>query len=123
MPFDTEAAIKYLDAHAQTGATGKCATYIRQALEAGGIDTTGRPVSAKDYGPFLTLKGFKRVEIKGYQPVSGDIVVIQSYTGGSPHGHIAMFTGVQWVSDFKQRDMWGGPGYRKNAPSYEVFRP
>jgi type VI secretion system secreted protein VgrG len=123
MPLDIDAAIKALDANVQPGPTGKCATHVRKALEAGGLDLSVRPVSAKDYGPTLKTKGLKSAELKNYQPLKGDIVVIQSYQGGDPHGHIAMYNGTQWVSDFKQRDMWGGPGYRKNTPNYEVFRP
>lgn len=56
------------------------------------------------------------------QPMAGDIVVIQSYTGGSVHGHIQMYNGTQWVSDFKQSGFWPGSGYRKNEPSYSIFR-
>jgi type VI secretion system secreted protein VgrG len=122
MPYNIDAAVKHLVDHAKTGALGKCATFIRQALEAGGLDTTGRPVSAKSYGPFLKGKGFRSIELEGYVPAKGDVVVIQPYTGGSVHGHIAMYDGSQWISDFKQRDMWGGPGYRKHQPAYEVFR-
>jgi hypothetical protein len=32
-----------------------------------------------------------------------------------------MFNGKQWVSDFKQRDMWGGSA-RQYAPSYVIYR-
>jgi len=123
MAFNVDAAVKYLDENAEPGPTGKCATYVRQALEAGGLDMSSRPVSAKNYGPYLQLKGFKRVDLKNYQETKGDVVVIQNYKGGDVHGHIAMYDGADWVSDFKQRDMWGGPGYRKNQPSYEVYRP
>jgi type VI secretion system secreted protein VgrG len=118
-----EAAVKHLDDSAQPFPTFKCATYVRQALESGGLDMSARPVSAKDYGPYLDGKGFKKQALKDYKPKKGDIVVIQNYKGGDTNGHIAMYDGKQWVSDFKQRDMWGGPGYRKFAPSYEVYRP
>ena len=60
MPYDTNKAVKYL-AHNYGNkkvATGKCARAVREALEAGGLDTNTRPVSAKDYGPFLTARGF-----------------------------------------------------------------
>jgi len=123
MPYDVDAAVKHLDDNAEAGSSGKCATYVRQALEAGGLDMSSRPVSAKDYAPYLKLKGFKSVDLKNYQPKKGDVVVIQNYKDGDVNGHIAMYDGAIWVSDFKQRDMWGGPGYRKNTPSYEVLRP
>ena len=123
MVFDIDKAVKYLDENAEVGPIGKCATYIRKALEAGGLDLSSRPLSAKDYGSYLQHMGFSSIVLDNYRPAKGDIVVIQNYKGGDIHGHIAMFDGAQWVSDFKQRDMWGGPGYRNNKPSHEVYRP
>jgi hypothetical protein len=43
---------------------GKCAKYVRLALEAAGIVTTGRPSAAGNYGPFLQQKGFNPVSIQ-----------------------------------------------------------
>lgn len=54
--------------------------------------------------------------------MAGDIIVIQSYVGGSVHGHIQIYNGTQWVSDFKQSGFWPGSGYKKNEPSYDIFR-
>lgn len=125
MPFDADAASKHIESSALAGSSGRCATYVRAALVAGGLDTSGNPVSAKSYGPFLKGKGFSLVEVKDldkFQPQKGDIAVIQDYEGGSPHGHIAMWSGSAWYSDFKQRDVWGGPGYRKAKPGLEVYR-
>lgn len=42
----------------------------------------------------------------------GDVVVIQPCDDGNPAGHMAIYDGTTWYSDFRQRDMWGGPGYR-----------
>ncbi len=54
----TDKAVERLNAHAQGNSSKKqCATYVRQALEAGGIDTSGHSVDAKDYGPFFGIKG------------------------------------------------------------------
>ena len=63
------------------------------------------------------------VASQGYQPQKGDVVVIQSYAGGDPNGHVAMYDGTTWISDFRQRDMWGGPGYREKMPPYVIYRP
>jgi hypothetical protein len=122
MALNLAAAVKYLDQHKVAGATGHCARYVRLALDSGGLDTGGAPISAKDYGGFLRRKGFASVKLDGYDPIAGDVVVIQPYKGGSPHGHIAMYDGDDWISDFQQTDMWGGPGYRKAQPSYEILR-
>ena len=78
--------------------------------------------SAKNYVYYLPKKGFNEVPQENYVPLAGDIVVIQSYTGGSVHGHIQMYNGEAWVSDFVQKDFWPGSGYKKNEPSYNIFR-
>ncbi len=80
-------------------------------------------MSAKDYGPYLRNNGFSPVPAGGYRPRRGDVVVIQNYPGGNPNGHIAMYDGHQWVSDFTQQDIWAGPGYRQHKPAAQVFRP
>jgi hypothetical protein len=68
----------------------------------------------------------------GYTPIIGDIAVIHGYPGGTtcdscgcPCGHIQMYNGDQWVSDFFQpthRTFYPGPGYEENAPSFEIYR-
>jgi type VI secretion system secreted protein VgrG len=123
MPYDIDAAVKYLVKNAGGSSTGRCATYVREAMEAGGLDLTSRPLSAKDYGPYLQARGFTRLSQTAYQPTKGDVVVIQNYKGGDIHGHIAMYDGTRWISDFVQRDFWGGPGYRTKTPPYAVYRP
>ena len=125
MPFDIDKAVAYLITHKEPGSVRECAKYVRLALVAGGIDTTGAPVPAKNYGPFLMSASFRPVAaelLTQWDFAKGDIVVIQPYTGGSVYGHIAMYTGDQWISDFAQRDMWGGPGYRNAKPAHVVFR-
>ncbi|BDW93455.1 hypothetical protein MACH07_22870 [Flagellimonas marinaquae] len=111
---------------------GQCARKVREALNSGGLDTSDRPIypidgpnstySAKNYSQYLPTKGFSEVSSENYVPMAGDIVVIQSYTGGSVHGHIQMYNGEEWVSDFVQNDFWPGSGYKKNKPSYNIFR-
>jgi hypothetical protein len=125
MSFDADKAVSNLIANKKKGSTGLCATHVRQALAAGGLDTSGNPVSAKDYGPFLLNKQFKAItgaDVAKAAFAKADIVVIQPYVGGSAHGHIAMYSGAAWISDFQQRDIWGGGGYRKNKPAHAVYR-
>jgi hypothetical protein len=117
------AAVKYLDNHAGEVSTAQCALAVRRALESGGAVINPHPREAKAYGPYLTVAGFREIDTKKYVPAKGDIVVIQNYEGGDPAGHIAMFNGSIWESDFKQRDMWAGPGYREMKPDYKIYRP
>lgn len=120
--MDIEKAVEHLDASASHASKGKCAAYVRRAMLAGGLAIDPHPLYAKDYGPYLTKAGLKAVATKDYTPAKGDIVVIQSYAAKDPAGHIAMYDGKQWVSDFKQRDIWAGPGYRIHKPAMQVYR-
>lgn len=115
-------ATTHLSDSALSKSHGKCAKFVRQALEAGGINTDGRPVSAKDYGPFLESKGFDSVPASSFTPQAGDIVVINSIPG-HPHGHIAMYDGKQWVSDFKQQTFWGSHAYENQNAEHQFYRP
>jgi hypothetical protein len=122
--LNISAAVSHLDSAAiASPGNGQCAQWVRQALNAGGFSDSGHPTYAKDYGSFLTGKGFSDIGGSDSSPQAGDVVVIQNYPGGSVPGHIAMYDGSQWVSDFVQQDFWGGPGYRKYQPSHEFYRP
>ena len=118
--YDVKAATDYLRAHAHSTSQGQCARAVREALEAGGLCTDGRPGSAKDYDSFLPSLGFYEVDPNNYIPQAGDIVVHEAKEGHE-HGHIAMYDGSDWISDFIQRDMFGGSAYR-NDPDYSIWR-
>ena len=101
---------------------GICATYIRQALEAGGINTYGHPRWAAHYGRFLSAKGFSTISLTDYVPDVGDIRVWQPYSSDkTPYGHIDMYNGTLWISDFKENSFYPGKGYR-NDPIYQIYR-
>lgn len=118
--YNVNDATQFLRDHAHAQSQGKCAAAVRQALEAGGLDTTGRPNAAGDYDSFLPGLGFHEVDINGYVPQKGDIVVHEPREG-HPYGHIAMYDGENWISDFIQTDMFGGSAYR-NDPDYTIWR-
>lgn len=117
--WDTKAAIEHLNSRSNVHSLGRCAEYVRKAVEAGGLTLARRP-SAKDYGASLLRVGFL---ITTAMPVrAGDIAIIQPISG-HPHGHIAMFNGSIWVSDFRQHHgHYPGPTYRKFKPSYTRYR-
>lgn len=120
--WDRTRAVAHLDAHAQPHSHGRCAQYVRKAVEAGGV-RLAHHTSAKDYGPSLTAVGFQALAgapSVGFQ--TGDVAVIQP-VAGHPHGHIAMYDGTHWVSDFtQQHGLYPGPGYRSAKPAYTVYR-
>ncbi|WP_244596896.1 lytic transglycosylase domain-containing protein [Escherichia coli] len=136
--WNSSASVSYINSHAELGSLGKCAAYVRRAVEAGGVKIKipppriGNFASACDYGPSLEAAGFKSVYsytgsgftdtaiIPGQQ--AGDIVVIQP-VAGHPHGHIALFNGTNWVSDFIQlRGFYPGKKYRDIKPAYILYR-
>lgn len=118
--YNVNAAIQHLRDNALARSQGSCARYVRQALEAGGLNTTGRPDAAGDYDTFLPTIGFQAVDVNNYVPQAGDIVVHEAREGRE-WGHIAMYDGQNWISDFIQRDMFGGSAYREN-PDYTIWR-
>lgn len=136
--WDNDASVSYINSHAEPSSLGKCAAYVRRAVEAGGVKIRipppriGNAASACDYGPSFESVGFKPVYvytgtgltdtaiIPGQQ--IGDVVVIQPIEG-HPHGHIALFNGTNWVSDFVQfRGFYPGQQYRNVKPAYTLYR-
>jgi hypothetical protein len=122
--IDIDAAIEKLHQIMKPKATGWCARHVRQALEAGGADMTLRPRLAREYRTKLIELGFAQVEIgNGYIPQRGDVAVFESYENQRHQaGHIQMFDGSSWVSDFKQANFLP---HRLNyrGVAYEIFRP
>jgi hypothetical protein len=121
MPWDLKKAVAHLRANAQPESKKLCGQYTREAIEAGGVKLQ-RQNSAKDYGPSLKAVGFD--EHAGEPPggyTAGDVAVITSFEGHK-HGHMQMFDGAAWISDFKQRDFWPGAAYRKTQPAFKIYR-
>lgn len=123
--FYIDNALAKLNQKVKPASIGKCATHVRLRLEAGGINATGHPVSAKDYGPLLIKRGFRIVNDSNYKSIRGDIAVMKGFTGikkDHPHGHIQMYSGSAWISDFKQNYFWPGPEYCTFQPEYKIYR-
>lgn len=118
--------VNYLTTHAANKSTGYCARSIRKALEHGGLNLTGHPNSAYLYNGFLGRLGFQPIGRSkgdklpsGYVPKKGDIIVI-GQSKSHPHGHIAMYNGHQWISDFKQKTWHGLINMENN--DYTIWR-
>lgn len=122
MPYDAQAAADFASTHAHAHSTGNCARYVRRAIEAGGAQLT-RTNFAKDYGPALAGAGFQPAPSGPAH--KGDVAVIQP-APGHPDGHMAIFNGNTWVSDFRQRPgpqgFYPGDAYRKAKPAYTIYR-
>lgn len=108
-----------------------CAQAVRSAFDFAFGKHIERVSDAKDYGPSYEKIGFKKVfshpegKIFDYQPVFGDICIIQPVVEKGeifhPHGHICVFTSKGWISDFVQNDMFGGSIRDKN-PNFIILR-
>ncbi len=116
--WNIDAAVSHLNSSAEPRSIGYCARYVRQAMEAGGLSTNGRPGSAYGYVNYLPSIGFTDIDTSSYIP--GDIVVFDA-VGNHVHGHIAMWNGSQWVSDFKQRSIYVSNTYASSG-TYHIFR-
>lgn len=121
-------AIKHLNSKAishtayENKKNKECAKYVRLALQAGGIDTSNHPIYAKNYGSYLIEWGFHEIPRTNYKPQKGDIRIWQNYPRGNPAGHIHMYNGNQWVSDFfEPNDKGPGKNYRKYN-NYKIYR-
>jgi len=112
----------WMDAHALSHSIHHCAMYCRLGMEAAGLNTGDRPESgdAGDYGPFLLRHGAQTVPQDSYVPQVGDVVVFDK-TDQHPNGHIEMYDGRQWVSDFKQHSF---SPYRDatSTPPFTIYR-
>ena len=89
-------------------------------------NTAGHPVDAKDYNTFLRVRGWQVVSSsQDFRPQKGDIAVFRDFQGDKRYhsaGHIQMFNGNRWISDFRQNGFWVGGDYRRHQPSFVILR-
>lgn len=122
--YKIHTATSYLTSHAHPAynpkTCGHCARAVRLALEQMGINTSDHPLYAKNYGPYLLKWGFSEIPKTGYTAKEGDIRVFQNYPGGSQAGHIDMYNGKNWVSDFIEHNPFPNSEYKSS--SYKIYR-
>lgn len=114
-----EAAARYATEKAEKKSIGMCALYVRKAIIAGGIPLYVGG-DAWSYKYTLPILNFHQVGKKSEREV-GDIVVFQPI-GGRKYGHIAIWNGKQWVSDFKQRNLIVHSDYLNDGCEYAIYR-
>ena len=122
-------SVNYLTDNSLNSTSHSCAKHIRQALIAGGISAYGNPLYAKDYHfkNYLINLGFTHLatlnnkkERDEYKPIPGDIAVMEAPFGNA--GHICMWNGEQWVSDFKQSSMRPYSALGNNPETVYIYR-
>jgi hypothetical protein len=117
--WSPEAAARYATEHAEKKSVGMCALYVRKAIMTGGIPLY-MGGDAWCYKYTLPILNFNQVEKKSEREV-GDIVVFQPI-GGRKYGHIAIWNGTQWISDFRQRNLIVHSDYLKEGCEYAIYR-
>nr|WP_323127182.1 CHAP domain-containing protein [Acinetobacter pollinis] len=106
-----------LAVNARRKSTEKCARHVRLALESAGANVTNHPVAAADWGHTLEKIGYRQISPAFDSPRKGDIYII-GRTRSHEYGHIAGYTGSDWVSDFRQNSY---AVYSGNA-TYKYYR-
>lgn len=103
--------------------TGDCALYVRRALQAAQIkpffsDGLG---NANEMPPQLLRMGWVSIGQNVTNWKKGDISVFQRTNTrlGAKYGHVAVWTGNEWVSDFIQGSVQPN---RKDKLTYTVYR-
>lgn len=105
---------------AKRESTGFCAKFVANALQGAGYKFT-RQNSAYQYANgTLQNAGFTKVQNNGQYQI-GDVMVWPAHgigkSGGAIHGHIQIYNGRNWVSDFIQQNMKPSSKYNGVAPS------
>lgn len=122
-------AMRYSRKHAKSKSSGYCARFVANALEYAGIKFQRQP-SAYMYHSNGILKkagfGLVSTSMSGYSPQPGDVCVIGRFNNHK-HGHICIYDGKNWISDFIQRNpspYSDGPGplyfYRYGGPDVAI---
>lgn len=104
-------------------ATGDCALYVRKALQAAQLvqQFSGGLGNANEMPSRLTQMGWIAIGQNVKNVHKGDIAVFQrtNTPAGQKYGHVCIFTGSQWVSDFIQSSVQ--PNSKDNL-TYTVYR-
>ena len=115
--LDKEKAAAYVTKNAEAKSRTWCAWYVMRALQEGGCPIYLLP--AYGYSWLLPRMGFTEVSRVGYVPQKGDLIVFPA-VGKHIWGHIQMWNGEQWVSDFKQKNMIPAKAYHKT--NWKIYR-
>lgn len=124
MIFNVGAAAQWLVNNALPSTTHFCAKFVYLAMKAGGLSLAGAPnwayqchsrgwLSSTGWGHIASIPSSQSQQWTNQNAQAGDIAVMaQPGKELTAPGHICMYTGSQWMSDFKQHNAWvyGGSG-------------
>ena len=115
--YSNEKTVAYATSHVAPQSRSMCAWYVTKGMWRGGCPIGLVPAYA--YEKTLPKMGFEEISTKEYKPMKGDISVLPQNKKSS-FGHIAIYDGNNWVSDFKQNNFYPNTTYKKNG--YKIFR-
>ncbi|MCR4851995.1 MAG: CHAP domain-containing protein [Prevotella sp.] len=117
--YNNNLVVNYITEHSNERSKCMCAWYCMKAIHRGGCFQC--PIlPAYAYNKVLPQLGYQEINIKNYVPIKGDIVVLPQ-NNKSVFGHIAIWNGNQWISDYKQKDIFPNNCYRDKG-EYQIFR-
>ena len=116
--------VRYIDANKKTKPIGYCSRYTKKAIYNGLVPPLKLPYNsahAFEMIAYLPTIGWKAIgnNLPKEKWEVGDVAVFPQYSGG-PYGHICMWTGSSWISDFKQLTIY--PTSRRQNLPYVIFR-
>lgn len=102
------AAARSAQANAHASPTGWCGSHVNQSFRKQGIKMSGNGADVAR-NAINSKQGFQEVKYSAnYQPQVGDIMSLPRGKGQSAeYGHVAIWNGSYWVSDYKQVRMRG----------------
>ncbi len=118
--YSNDKTVDFIVSHAEPKSKCSCAGYVMRGMWHGGCPVSLVVLPAYGYARVLPQMGFKEVPTQNYVPRKGDISVLPR-NKNHVFGHIAVYDGKQWVSDFKQSQMLCSKTYRA-VGKYQIFR-
>ena len=109
--YNNTQVVDYATRNSESHSRCMCAWYVMRAIQYGGCFPCGI-YPAYAYKDILPKLGYKEIHNEPIQ--IGDICVL-SQNSKSNFGHIAIYNGTQWVSDYKQNSIFPGNAYRKES--------
>lgn len=125
--WDLDAIVKTVVQRSQSHSLRKCALYVRIAMQAGDRkkQIKGGLGDAWQFAAKLPALGWQPIgDISTVKPQKGDIAVFpKNYAGGDqPYGHVCIYTGAQWVSDFRQQTVYPSNTMVGRGIPHKIFR-
>ena len=132
--LNMQKCIQHLRSHALAGSSSQCATYVKKAMAAGGLPylpgnggdnwRVCKQLGYIQYAPAGVKATNRTPSWDGRTPTNAVVGDICCVYGGKTVGHMCMFDGYQWISDYKQTSCipystwWSATFWRwKDAPA------